>query len=35
VLSSASWADGLVEVMIDTEVKKGDMVSFLSFEGLL
>jgi molybdopterin molybdotransferase len=34
VLSSASWADGLVEVMIDSEIKKGDMVSYLSFEGL-
>lgn len=31
VLSSASWADGLVEVIIDTEIKKGDMVSYLSF----
>lgn len=35
VLSSASWADGLVEVMIGDEVKKGDMVSYLSFEGLI
>ncbi len=35
VLSSASWADGLVEVMIGKEIKKGDMVNYLSFEGLL
>lgn len=35
VLSSASWADGLVEVILDKEIKKGDMVNYLSFEGLL
>jgi molybdopterin molybdotransferase len=35
VLSSASWADGLVEVKIDKEIKKGDTVSYLSFQGLL
>jgi molybdopterin molybdotransferase len=35
VLSSASWADGLVEVMIGKEIKKGDLVNYLSFEGLL
>ncbi len=34
VLSSASWADGLVEVMIGEEIKQGDMVSYLAFEGL-
>lgn len=34
VLSSASWADGLVEVPIDQGIKKGDTVSYLSFEGL-
>ncbi len=34
VLSSASWADGLVEVAIDTEIKKGDTVNYLAFEGL-
>ncbi len=34
VLSSASWADGLVEVSIGREIKKGDAVSYLSFEGL-
>jgi molybdopterin molybdotransferase len=34
VLSSASWADGLVEVLIGTEIKKGDTVSYLPFEGL-
>ena len=35
VLSSASWADGLVEVKKDKEIKKGDTVSYLSFQGLL
>jgi molybdopterin molybdotransferase len=35
VLSSASWADGLVEVLIGKPINKGDMVSYLSFEGLL
>ena len=35
VLSSASWADGLVEVFVDKEIKKGDAVNYLSFEGLL
>ena len=34
VLSSASWADGLVEVMIGKEINNGDMVSYLPFEGL-
>ncbi len=34
VLSSASWADGLVEVSTGKEIKKGDAVSYLSFEGL-
>jgi molybdopterin molybdotransferase len=34
VLSSASWADGLVELKIDNEIKRGDMVDYLSFEGL-
>jgi molybdopterin molybdotransferase len=34
VLSSASWADGLVEVLIDKEIRRVDMVSYLSFEGL-
>jgi molybdopterin molybdotransferase len=34
VLSSASWADGLVEVAIDTEIKPGDVVRYYSFEGL-
>lgn len=34
VLSSASWADGLVEVFVDKEIKKGDAVNYLSFEGL-
>jgi len=35
VLSSASWADGLVEVKMDKDIKKGDIVDYLSFEGLL
>jgi molybdopterin molybdotransferase len=35
VLSSASWADGLVEVKTDEDIKKGDLVNYLSFEGLL
>ena len=35
VLSSASWADGLVEVKIDGEIKKGEPVNYLSFQGLL
>jgi molybdopterin molybdotransferase len=35
VLSSASWADGLVEVFIDKEIKRGDTVNYYSFEGLI
>ncbi len=35
VLSSASWADGLVEVPMNKAVSAGDAVSFLGFEGLL
>jgi len=31
VLSSVSWADGLVEVPVDKAIKKGDTVSYLSF----
>jgi len=34
VLSSASWADGLVEVLLDKSISKGDPVSYLSFEGM-
>ncbi|MCK4833820.1 MAG: molybdopterin molybdenumtransferase MoeA, partial [Gammaproteobacteria bacterium] len=34
VLSSASWADGLVEVFVDKEIRKGDTVNYLPFEGL-
>ena len=34
VLSSVSWADGLVEMSIGTEIKKGNVVDYLSFEGL-
>jgi len=35
VLSSASWADGIVEVFSGREIKKGDTVNYLTFEGLL
>ena len=35
VLSSASWADGLVEALIGKEINKGDMVNYLPFEGHL
>jgi molybdopterin molybdotransferase len=34
VLSSASWADGMVEVLVGKEINKGDAVEYLSFEGL-
>ncbi|RKZ54875.1 MAG: molybdopterin molybdenumtransferase MoeA [Gammaproteobacteria bacterium] len=34
VLSSASWADGLIEVSIGQAIKEGDKVSYLPFEGL-
>ena len=34
VLSSTSWADGLVEVAIATEIKQGDVVRYYPFEGL-
>ena len=34
VLSSASWADGLVEVKIGEQITPGDAVSYLPFEGL-
>lgn len=35
VLSSVSWADGLVEVAVGVETKKGDPVNFLAFEGMI
>jgi molybdopterin molybdotransferase len=35
VLSSASWADGLVEVSPNKAVAKGSSVSYLPFQGLL
>lgn len=35
VLSSTSWADGLVEALIGKEINKGDVVSYLPFEGHL
>lgn len=35
VLSSASWADGLVEVPIGTAITKGSLVNFLEFQGLI
>ncbi len=34
VLSSASWADGLIEVCIGQQIKQGDKVTYLPFEGL-
>ena len=34
VLSSTSWADGLIEVFIGQQIKQGDKVSYLPFEGL-
>jgi molybdopterin molybdotransferase len=34
VLSSASWADGLVEARIGQKITQGDAVSYLPFEGL-
>ena len=34
VLSSASWADGLIEVSIGQQIKQGDKVCYLPFEGL-
>lgn len=34
VLSSTSWADGLVEIFIGEEIKQGDVVNYLPFEGL-
>lgn len=34
VLSSASWADGLVEVLIGHGVTAGDNVTFMPFQGL-
>ena len=35
VLSSACWADGLVEVFIGKEIVRGDTVNFYAFEGLI
>ncbi|MHB8253743.1 MAG: molybdopterin molybdotransferase MoeA [Acidiferrobacter sp.] len=35
VLSSTTWADGLVDVTLGTTVARGDKVAFLPFEGLL
>jgi molybdopterin molybdotransferase len=34
VLSSASWADGLVEVKIGQQITQGDAVIYLPLEGL-
>ena len=34
VLSSACWADGLIEVNVGQQIKRGDMVKYLPFEGL-
>ncbi len=35
VLSSVSWADGLVEVGIDQSISTGDIVGYLPFNGLI
>ena len=35
VLSSASWADGLVEVQMNKAISTGDVVAFMAFEGLI
>lgn len=35
VLSSASWSDGLVEVIIGQDISVGDMVQYLPFNGLI
>ena len=35
VLSSASWADGLVEVPLNQRIDRGDVVSYLPFSGLM
>lgn len=35
VLSSASWADGLVEIPIGKAISQGDIISYLPFHGLL
>lgn len=35
VLSSACWADGLVEVKMDQDIMEGDMISYMSFKELL
>lgn len=35
VLSSASWADGLVEVAIGKSISNGDFVKYLPFEGMI
>lgn len=34
VLSSASWADGLVEVKADTSIKRGELVRYIPFGDL-
>jgi molybdopterin molybdotransferase len=35
VLTSASWADGLVDNPASQAIKKGDLVKYLSFSGML
>ncbi|MAY03182.1 MAG: molybdopterin molybdenumtransferase MoeA [Gammaproteobacteria bacterium] len=35
VMSSLSWADGLARIPCETLVKKGDLLDYLPFEGLL
>jgi molybdopterin molybdotransferase len=35
VLTSASWADGLVDNPASQAIKKGDLVKYLPFSGML
>ena len=35
VLSSACWADGLVEIKVGESVKQGDKVKFMPFKEML
>jgi len=35
VMTSTSWADGLAIIPINTPVKKGDLLEFLPYSGLL
>jgi molybdopterin molybdotransferase len=35
VLTSAVWADGLVEIPVDTRLKAGEKVRFIPFSELI